>query len=113
MIERWMEPFSLMEDRSVPDRLGGQTASFAPSTPFQGVMTWITGSRVNAAGQTLPVEHPVLLHEKGITLHIGDRVQRVKDGALYRVTSPTGEMQPPEGSALPFAQVSVERVVIP
>ena len=55
----------------------------------------------------------MLLHEFDVTLSPGDRFRRKKDGAIYRVCGRSDNMRTPAFSGLRFAQVPVERVVIP
>lgn len=113
MIEKWFEDFTLLERNSEPDSMGGERVTFNPLIPFRGALTYTTGSEVNAAGQLLLQENPVLLHEFDVTLTPNDHVRREKDGAVYRVTDRSDSMRSPAFSGLRFAQVPVERVVIP
>ena len=53
------------------------------------------------------------MHEYDVTLSPGDYICREKDKAVYRVSSRTDSMRAPAFSGLRFAQVNVERVVIP
>lgn len=111
MIERWFEAFTLLEQSSLPDGLGGIRASFAPGLAFQGVLTLTTGEETELAGQVVLQEKPVLLYEFDVTLAPGDHVRREKDGAVYRVTGRS--LRAPAFSSLRFCQAPVERLVIP
>ena len=113
MIERWFEDFTLLLDERFPDGCGGQQAYFTPGADFRGALTFAAGSETSAAGQFLLEENPVLLHEFDVTLSPGDRFRRKKDGAVYRVCGRSDNMRTPAFSGLRFAQVPVERVVIP
>ncbi len=113
MIERWFEPFTLLERQSTPDGLGGETVSFTESGDFRGALTFTTGGEITAGGQAMLQENPVLLHEFDVTLTPGDYVRKAKDGAVYRVCSRSDNMRTPAFSGLTFAQAKVERVVIP
>lgn len=113
MIERWFEAFTLLERKSTPDDLGGEIVAYDEVTPFQGVVTFTAGDSLTRGGQAALREEPVLLHEYDVTLSPGDYVRREKDGAVYRVASRTDSMRAPAFSGLRFAQVNVERVVIP
>lgn len=113
MIERWFEPFMLLERKSTPDEMGGEIVAYNEVTPFQGVVTFTTGDCISLGGQPALREEPVLLHEYDVTLAPNDYVRREKDGAVYRVASRTESMRAPAFSGLRFAQVNVERVVIP
>ena len=113
MIEMWFEPFSLLERKLAPSGLGSMEAAFTPAMTFSGVVSFHTDSEVDAAGQLIPAETPVLLHEFDVTLAPNDYVRRERDGAVYRVTTRTDSLRSPAFSGLRFAQVGIERVVLP
>lgn len=113
MIEKWFESFTLLEKQTEPDGMGGECFTYSPLLPFRGALTFTTGSEISAAGQMMLQENPVLLHEFDVTLAPNDHVRREKDGAVYRVTGAADSMRSPAFSGLRFAQVPVERVVIP
>ena len=113
MIEKWFEPFTLLDMRASPDGLGGSQGSFTPVMTFSGVITLQAGSEVSAAGQHFPAEASVLLHESDVTLVPNDVVRRERDSSVYRVTSRTDSMRSPAFSGLRFAQVGVEKAVLP
>lgn len=113
MIEKWFEPFTLLDRNATPDGMGGGYVTWSEATPFQGVLTFTAEDEVTAAGQRLLAEHPVLLHEFDVTLAPGDHVRREKDGAVFRVAGRSDNLCAPAFSGLRFAQVPVERVVTP
>ena len=113
MIEKWFEPFTLLEVQSESDGMGGACVSYVPLLTFRGALTLTTGSEISAAGQMMLQENPVLLHEFDVTLAPNDHVRREKDGAVYRVAGLSDSMRSPAFSGLRFTQVPVERVVIP
>lgn len=113
MIERWFEPFSLLERAAVSDGAGGESTGFVPILDFQGALSFTGGTQATMAGQPIAAETLVLLHEFDVTLSPGDHVRREQNGAIYRVTSCSDSMRAPAFSGLRFAQVGVERLVIP
>lgn len=113
MIEKWFEPFMLLEKQSTPDGLGGQTLTFLDDTPFAGVLTCTCDVPVTAAQRIAVEESPTLLHEYDVTLETGDCIRREKDGAVYRVLTRSDGLRTPAFSGLRFCQVAVERVVFP
>ena len=113
MIEKWFEAFTLLERQSTADALGGESVFFVPVLEFRGVLTFTAGDAQTIAGQFALSEHPMLLHEFDVTLTPGDYVRREKDGAIYHVADHSDNMRAPAYSDLRFAQVAVERVVIP
>lgn len=113
MIERWFEPFTLLERVSVRDEMGGEHVAFNPVMSFRGVMSLTAEAEVTVAGQSATAEALVLLHEFDVTLSPGDHVRRERDSALFRVTGRSGDRRAPAFSGLRFAQVHAERAVIP
>ena len=113
MIERCFEPFTLLERIAVPDGLGGEQTGFRAVTDFRGALVFTPGREITLAEQTIPAEAMALLHEFDVTLTAGDFVRREKNGAVYRVKTHSGSMRAPTFSGLRFAQVDVERMVIP
>ena len=113
MPERYFEDFTLMEKHLQPDYLGSERVSFSPILVFRGALTHTAGEEVSMAGRITLRSDPVLLHEYDVTLAPGDHVRREKDGALYRVAGRSDDMRTPSFSGLSFAQVPVERLVIP
>ncbi len=112
MIEKWFEPFRLVNVYTEPDGMGGQRTAYIPSTAFRGALTYTCGEEIPCGGRPALKEDPALLHEFDITLDPGDHVRREKDGAIYRVKGRSCSMQAPAFSGLRFAQVDVERVVL-
>lgn len=113
MIERWFEPFTLLEQKTADDGLGGTSITYAPVLGFRAALSTTAAEQTVMAGQPILAETMVLLHEFDITLVPGDHVRREKDGAMYRVADRSGNMRAPAFSGLRFAQVPVERLVIP
>lgn len=113
MIERWFEPFTLLEKEESSDGLGGMNACSFPGFSFRGVLSTAAAEQTAMAEQPVLSEALVLLHEFDVTLVPGDHVRREKDGAVYRVTDRSANMRAPAFSGLRFAQVPVERLVIP
>lgn len=113
MIERWFEPFTLLGKERVSDYLGGECTKHTPVLDFQGVLTLTCGESTTLAEQPAVAEAFVLLHEFDVTLSPGDCVRRKRDGAVYRVGDNSNNMRAPAFSGLQFAQVPVERMVLP
>ena len=113
MIEKWFEPFMLLEKNTQPDGYGGERITFTDDAPFSGVLTWTRDTPITAAQRLALEESPALLHEYDLTLEPGDHVRRETDGAVYKVVSHSGSLRAPAFSGLRFCQAAVERVVFP
>ncbi len=111
MLDDYMEDFILLECTRQPDGLGGCSTGYRESMAFRGGVTSVM-TREAAVGQA-PAEAvaPVLVHEWGVTLCLGDIVRRVSDGCCYRVTGRSSDMRTPDIAGLAYAQVPVERLV--
>lgn len=112
MLEDYLEDFRLLEGDELPDLLGGSQSAYSPGLLFRAGVTATPGEPVSAGDHPALRLRPMLLHEWDVTLAPGDRVERVRDGAVYRVLSRSADMQSPAFAALQVAQVPVERVVI-
>lgn len=113
MLTDYFEPFALLEKHAEPDGLGGERVAWQYLTTFQGGLTHTSGEEISVGGRLTLRTDPVLLHELDVTLLPGDHVRRERDGSLWRVTGRSGDMRTPAFSGLQFAQVPVERLVIP
>lgn len=113
MLRDYFEPFTLLERQAEPDGLGGERVSLGYVTHFLGGLTHVAGEEASVGGRMTLRAEPVLLHETDVTLVPGDCVRRERDGSLWRVAGQSADMRAPAFSGLDFAQVNVERLVIP
>lgn len=112
MLEDYFEDFRLLEGDEAPDLMGGSQSAYTPGMLFRAGVTATPGEPITTGDHPALRLRPVLLHEWDVTLSPGDRVERVRDGAVYRILSRSTDMQSPSFAALQVAQVPVERVVI-
>ena len=110
MLTDYFEPFTLLERVASPDGLAGECVSLRPVTDFRGALTHTCGEEIAPGGRAALRMTPVLLHETDVTLVPNDRVRRIRDGSLWRVTGASDGMRTPAFSGLQFAQVPVEGV---
>lgn len=113
MLTDYFEPFMLLERLAEADGLGGENVTYQCVTDFRGALTQTCGEEIPVGGRATVRLQPVLLHETDVTLVAGDHIRRERDGSLWRVTGQSGGMRTPAFSGLQFAQVPVERLVIP
>ncbi len=111
MIEKWFEAFTLLAQTPADDGLGACPPVLTEDTAFCGALTFTAAEEITAGCQPILEDKPTLLYDPDVTLTLGDRVRREKDGAIYRVCG--GSMGAPRYSGLRFAQAKVERLVIP
>lgn len=113
MLTDYFEPFALLERQAEPDGLGGERVQWRYVTTFRGGLTHTCGEEISVGGRVTLQSEPVLLHEFDVTLVPGDHVRRERDRSVWRVTGRSDDMRTPPFSGLQFAQVPVERLVIP
>ena len=113
MLSHYMEDFILLECVRTPDGLGGSSTVYEESMCFQGGVTCVMSREIQRAESAAEAVSPVLVHEWGVTLRLGDIVRRVSDGVCYRVTGCSSDMRTPAIAGFAFAQVNVERLVNP
>ena len=113
MVTDYFEDFSLLERQDAPDGMGGQQTTWRYVTGFRGGLTHEAGQMTGVGGRPALCTRPTLLHEYDVTLQPGDCVRRERDGSLWRVNGCSGDMRAPAHAGLLFAQVQVERLVIP
>lgn len=113
MLTDYFEPFVLLERTAAPDGMGGEQVTFQPVMDFRGGLTHEAGETISVGGRLTLRSQLMLLHEFDVTLSPGDHVRRLKDDTVYRVSGQSGDMRTPAFSGLSFAQVPVERLVIP
>ena len=113
MLNDYFEPFVLLERSAAADGLGSAEESWQTAVDFRGALTQTCGEEIAIGGRATVRQQPVLLHETDVTLLSGDRIRRVRDGAVFLVRGSSDMMRPPAFSGLQFAQVPVERLVIP
>lgn len=113
MLGEYMEDFRRMESGGAGDGLGGLTGKLTPGEAFHAGICPGQTAAAALAGKEAARESGVLLHGAGVTLAPGEIIRREKDGALYRVRSRSEFYRAPRRGRLAFAQVNIERVVIP
>lgn len=111
MIEKWFEPFTLLEQAYMDDGLGERPTLNVAGVSFQGVLSFTAADEITAGGRAILQDKPTLLYDPDVTLTHGDRIRRDKDGSIYRVCA--GSLHAPVYSGLRFSQVTVEKEVRP
>lgn len=113
MLTDYFEAFMILERCADPDGKGGEIIVWQPVTDFRGALTHTCGEEIAVGGRAVLQQQLMLLHETDVTLVMGDYVRRERDGVVYRVAGASDGMRTPAFSGLQFAQVPVERVVLP
>lgn len=103
------ETFYVMNADRSADGMGGTLTVWMPGEAFCGAVAVIGYGMMRCAGRRAVQERIGLYHERDMVLQPGDRVQRARDGSVFRVTGRSEAV--PEGSGLRLAKVDAERLV--
>ena len=107
-----MEPFVMLDKRSVSDGLGGFTREWIEGAEFQAaaVLDNSTAARVGAM-QGLTSLYTVTT-PRNINLQFHEVFKRVRDGKIFRATSDGDDKATPKSAALDMRQVSAEEYAL-
>ena len=109
LYESMMDDCIMQDKVTVPDEMGGFTPTWIDGAPFKAAIiknNTIDAKSAEKQGVTEIYKVPV---EKGIQLDFHDVFKRLKDGAVFRVTSNIIDSETPEVSSFQFGQVDAER----
>ena len=108
-LERHAELFCLMVPERAADGLGGTLTVWSPGETFSAAVVWEGCAETTRFGRRAARETIRLYYDRDMDLTDGDRVERVRDGSVFRVT---GEGVPaPEASGWQVARVDAERMI--
>lgn len=112
LVTAMMEPFVMLDKRSVSDGLGGFTREWIEGAQFDAsaILDTSTTARVGAV-QGLTSLYTVTTH-KNINLQFHDVFRRISDGKVFRATSDGDDKASPAVSALDMRQVSAEEYTL-
>ena len=107
-----MEPFVMLDKRSVSDGLGGFTREWIEGAEFQAaaVLDNSTAARVGAM-QGLTSLYTVTT-PRNINLQFHEVFKRVRDGKIFRATSDGDDKATPKSAAIDMRQVSAEEYAL-
>ncbi len=103
-------PCVLLDKRTQPDGYGGITTVYTDGAAIKCGITTDNSTEAQIAYKSGLKTIYTIVFDKRIALSLNDRVKRVKDGKVFRVTSDSSDMQTPDVSAMQYAQVSAEVV---
>lgn len=112
LLSDMMEPFVMLDKRSVSDGLGGFTREWIEGAEFQAaaVLDNSTAARVGAM-QGLTSLYTVTT-PRNINLQFHEVFKRVRDGKIFRATSDGDDKATPKSAALDMRQVSAEEYAL-
>lgn len=112
LVTAMMEPFVMLDKRSVSDGLGGFTREWIEGAQFDAsaILDTSTTARVGAV-QGLTSLYTVTT-QKNINLQFHDVFRRISDGKVFRATSDGDDKASPAVSSLDMRQVSAEEYTL-
>lgn len=107
-LDDYMVDFCMLDKRTVEDGYGGVTTEHVEGARFKaGITTNQSNEAKIAYQQGLKVIY-TLVFKPTIALENGDRVKRLSDGLVLRITSKSRDMTTPARANLRMSQVSAE-----
>lgn len=106
----FFEPFVMQVQDSRPDGLGGIEWWTEDGDTFQAGISTMSSTEAKIAEQNGMKTIYTIVAPESVTLRQDDRVKRVKDGRLYRITSDSADMTTPAPASVRYAQVTAEVV---
>lgn len=112
LLSDMMEPFVMLDKRSVSDGLDGFTREWIEGAEFQAaaVLDNSTAARVGAM-QGLTSLYTVTT-PRNINLQFHEVFKRVRDGKIFRATSDGDDKATPKSATLDMRQVSAEEYAL-
>lgn len=111
MLADFQEPFCRLRPQRSTDAAGGSSEAWVEGDHFMGGVTNGTSHPLRAGGLAHLRTAAVLIHEPGMTLHLHDRVCRLRDGAVFTVLGSSDDCRTPAAASQAYACVPVESVV--
>ncbi len=106
----FFEPFRMQDWTSAPDGFGSVECKTSDGAEFQAGISTVSSAEAKIAEKNgMKTIYTIVIPET-MTLRQDDRIRRVKDGRIYRITSDSADMTTPESSAMRFSQVTAEVV---
>ncbi len=106
----YFEPYVLLEPITSDDGLGGQSLEYADLKIFSAGLMLNTSREISPVEQIGLKSSYTIILETGLILRQNDRIRRVSDGAVFRITTDSTDVVTPKISRIQFSQAGVERV---
>lgn len=111
-LEDYFEPLCVMDWISKPDGGGGFVWDWQDGAPFDGGIVLNSTTEMRIAQQQGTKGIYTLTTRLDVPLEKGDVVKRIRDDALFKVTSDPADKKTPATSDISGVQVTMERVTV-
>lgn len=108
LIDEFMEPFMLLDKKREPDGYGGFVENWSDSGTFDGAMVLDTSIEARSAAANGLSSIYTLTTKRGVVLKYDDRIRRISDNKMFRVTSDGSEKKSPVSANIDVRQVTCE-----
>ena len=113
LLQEYMTPCQMVEERRIPDGEGGWTTSWADGAAFRAAVVCNRSSQTRAAEKQGVSSVYIVNCAPGARLAYHDVFRRLSDGKTFRVTSDGNDVQTPERATFQFSQVTAEAWELP
>lgn len=110
LLDEFMEPFVLLDKERTPDGYGGFVENWKDSVPFDGAMVLDSSIEARSAAAQGLQNTFILTTRKNVVLKYDDRIRRISDEKVFRVTSDGSDKKTPVSANIDARQVSCEEV---
>lgn len=110
MLSDYFEDFVVMTKIKVPDDFDGLRDEYVEGASFRAGISTNSSTEAQIAQQNGMKAIYTIVHPITMTLEQNDRVKRVKDGRVYRITSNSADMTTPAVAQVQYSQVTAEVV---
>lgn len=110
MLADFMESFVLLEKSTTPSSISGVVESWEDGNTISAGVYLNNSSEAQIAYRNGEVKQYYVVLPAGITLTQNDRIRRVSDGAVYRITSDSADMTIPSCASQQYSRVTAEIV---
>lgn len=109
LIDVMKDDVVMMDKTTVSDGMGGIIRQWTEGAPFKAAIVKDSTLAARVAEREGVTEVYTVTVDKGIELDFHDVFKRVKDGAVFRVTSNIADRETPSVSSFQIGQVTAER----
>ena len=102
----------LLDKRTASDGFGGVVETWTDGAEIRLGITRVSSTEARIAYQSGTREMFTLVMLPTLTLGQNDRVKRIKDGKVFRVTSDSRNMTTPEAAQMQFRQCDAEVIAL-
>ena len=107
-LENFFEDFIIQSKVYVDTGFGTFEPQYTDGANFRAGISTNSTNEAQIAERSGMKTIYTIVHLPAITLHKDDRVRRIRDGRMYRITSDSADMTTPPGAGVQYGQVTAE-----